>query len=291
MLLFVTSALAAPLLPSWTVGEHRSVKIDLFSYAYGHHPFGADWIPTRLDQWTVVVDCETVAQRVEKCSFLEAPWWSYVPEQSSEMQLHSLPVPPTFEITWTKTGRVGSFDPAVDPGPFGDAIADLQLVASYHRKDVIWKPDAKRKIGYDIWLALVRDLSAALELEGPKTGIDGPFEPMRAPTLTRRYVQGTAKAALVVATEPAIEGVLPLTLSGRVSEAPPDGGAAVETRVQARIGLSETHGRPVVARWDLASSSSSQVLVGHTRRMVLMQPYAFGDDPKPSPMPEPYPFP
>ena len=294
MHLFALAAVAAPLVPTWTVGDHRVVKIDLFSFAYGLHPYGSDWIPTRLDQWTVVVDCETVAQRVERCTFPVKPWWSYVPEASETLTLTELPVPNAFELVWNKAGRLSSFDPDADAGPFADAAADLQLKASFHRKDVVWKPDAKREISSGLWTTLVRDLASALELEVPKVGSEAAWTPPVAPMATRRYVQGVANASLLATPGPPVDGLVPVALAGSVAESPPSTGvglAGVDTRVHAELRVDPATARVRAARWDLTATSTSQQLVGHTRRLILVAPWKPGEDAKPAAMPEPYAFP
>ncbi|MCA9492797.1 MAG: hypothetical protein KC621_22845 [Myxococcales bacterium] len=275
---------------TWTVGEHRSVKIDRFSYGPALHPWGSDWKPTMLEQWTVVVDCQTIAARVEQCSFSENPWWGWVVDESAEISWIQLPRPPSFEVVWTKTGRVQSYDPAVDPGDFGDSAANAMLQATYRRSDVVFKPDGLREIGSNIWTGLVCDLVSAMEVELPKKGQVTGWTWTKPPTVARRYVQGIATGQLEVKAGQPAENGIPLAMAGRITEAPPAGGmgtGAVDTVVKGRAIIEPTTGRPVSVRWDTIATSSSIQLVGHTRQLVLLEPWASGQESGPAAMPQP----
>lgn len=287
---WMSMALGAPLVPAWTVGAHRAVKVDLFGYAPGLHPWGSDWNATRLEQWSVVFDCETTAERVERCTFVEKPWWGWVIEDSDVLHHVSLPAPPSFEVVWTKTGRVQSYDPAVDPGAFGDAAADAMLQALFHRSDVVFKPDGKREIGASIWTGLVRDLVTAMELELSKKGEESTWSWSKPPTVTRRYVQGIATGQVDNALgAPTPEGI-PVTMKGRISETVPSGsvqGGTADTQVVGTALVDPATGRPIRLRWDAVTTSTSMALVDHTRQLVLMEPWSAGQPTDPAPMPQP----
>lgn len=290
MLWMLSAAWAEPLTSVWTVGEHRSMKIDVFSYGPALHPWGSDWKQTMLEQWTVVVDCRTIADRVEECSFPDNPWWGWVLDEGTEISWIQLPRPPSFEVTWTKTGRVQVYDPAVDPQQFGDDAANAMLQATYRRSDVVFKPDALREIGSDIWTTLVRRVVSAMEVELPRKGEPTGWSFTKPPTVTRRYVQGIATGHVEVTAGAPGEGGVSLTMSGRITEAPPAGTAgsgAVDTVVKGHASLDPVTGRPQRVRWDTIASSSSIQLTGHTRQLVVLEPWEKGQESGPAPMPQP----
>ncbi len=286
---WMSIAWGAPLVPTWTVGSHRAVKVDLFGFGPALHPWGSDWKATRLEQWTLVFDCETTADRVERCTFLEKPSWGYVVDETDVISWVSLPAPPSFEIVWTKTGRVQSYDPAVDPGAFGDAAADAQLQALFHRSDVVFKPDGKREIGSSIWTNLVRDAVTAMELELSKKGEDSTWSWTKPPTITRRYVQGIASGKVDNTVGATTADGVAVAMTGRVSETLPSGGASgtVDTQVVGSAVVDPATGRPVRLRWDTVTTSTSVQLTDHTRHLVLLEPWAPGQPTDPAPMPQP----
>lgn len=287
----LTAEAAEPLVPRWDEGSVRTLKIDLFAFAPGVHPWGSDWKVTMLEQWTAIVECRPTGARVEVCTFPHGVWWGYVLEGSTEFAAVNLGAPGAMEITWTPRGRISGWDVQGDRQAFWEITANTFVQTTFHRSDMVFKPDAQREIGAEVERSLVRGLAAALEWEVAKKGDPSPIWKLSGPPWSaRRWIQGTATARdldMHIASEDA-EGVH-LALTGRVVEMlPADSGTSMsaETQVVGNATFDRAKGQ-IVSAFTETLASSTQPLVGHTRSITLVRPWKEGDSASPADLPKP----
>ena len=293
LLLCLTDAFAGePLVPRWDTGTTRTLKIDLFSYAPGIHPWGSDWKVTMLEQWTAVLECRPMAARIEVCTFPQGVWWGFVLEGTTEFKAINLGTPGTIEITWTPRGRIASWDVQGDEREaFWNVVADTMLQHTFHRPDVIYKPDSKRQIGQEVAGDLTRSFAAALEWELPKKGDPNvSWRVSAAPWSMRRWVQGTASEQVTVRIESEDAQGVHLDISGRVNQVLPSDETihtmSVETKIMGKATFDRTKGQ-IVSAWTETIEASTQPLTGHTHHTALVSSWKPGDPVAPADLPTP----
>jgi hypothetical protein len=288
-------ALAGEVGPSATLIPtiaRRQVKVDLFSLAPGRHPWGTDWKMLLMEQWSVVLDCEPVQARVERCEMPHGLWWGSVAQGTNQVVLQKVSAPEAIEIAWTPRGRVGSFDVVGDRSAFWTEISNTVLKLSFHRADMVFKPDAQRRIGQDIELGFARQIASALEWELPKKGdASKPWTPSQTPWAGRRWVQSTSshkvKLSVAETTPDAVELVVEGTVTERVAETSV-ADLAVDTRIVGRATWDPARGTLVRAKTEtLTTATDATPLVGYTRSITVVATWTPEDSTEPLVMPNP----
>lgn len=280
-----------PLVPTFT-GAPRSVKIDLYSFAPALHPWGTDWKVTMMEQWSAVLTCEPVRPRVESCAFAgDTVWWGAVVEGTDQFAAVKLPAPGKIELTWTPRGRLGSWDVVGDRTAFWTQASNTILQMTFHRPDMVFKPDAQRNIGQDLEGTLTRLIAGALEWELPKKGeADGAWSPSQSPWAARRYVQSISSHKVALQVTSQTDEAIEIAASGLVKEQVAEGSMAdfaVETKLEGTATFDRATGRISRSKTETLVQSTMGPLVGHTRTITTVVPWSEGDPTEPADMPEP----
>ncbi|MEQ1507057.1 MAG: hypothetical protein ABMB14_32820, partial [Myxococcota bacterium] len=267
----------------------RVVKIDLYTADPQSHPWGSDWKPTALEQWTAVLSCSR-SGKSERCAFVDGVWWSVVIRGGDARDSVHLPAPGELSFTWTPRGRIQSWDVIGDRSAFWAEASDGMTARVFREPGRGLKPDDQREVGAKIEQGLVRDLAAALEWELPKDGVppEKGWTPTQTPWVARRWLQSTASDDLrFTVTGEGPDGVA-LAVRGTATERAISGSVmdlAVETEV-----LGTATFRPGVgivrAQLETRSASTSQALLaGHVRFAAVVSPWADGDPSTPGDVP------
>jgi hypothetical protein len=289
-LALVTTAMAAP--DEGSVRGPRTVQVDVFLLDPRTHVWGTDWKITLLEQWTAVLACAPATPTVERCRFVDGTRWTViVADQPDKAVTVLLPAPGEIEFSWTPRGRLKTWDVVGDRSDFWTKASNAMLKHTYHRSDVVFRPDAQRQIGQDIEGSLTRQLAAALEWELPKVPpADGlAWEPTQTPWIGRRWTTSTANARLSYKAT-ADQGALAFTMDGIVKEQNAETGsmpAIVTTTVVGAARWDPAVGGVVQARFETkAEPSGAWTLVGHARSVALVQPWTEGSAVAPSGLPD-----
>jgi hypothetical protein len=289
-LALAAAAVAAP--AEGSVRGPRTVQVDLFLFDPRSHVWGTDWKITLLEQWTAVLACAPTTPSVERCRFVDGTRWTViVTDQPDKAVTILLPAPGEIEFSWTPRGRLKAWDVVGDRSEFWTKASNAVLELTYHRSDMVFRPDAQRQIGQDIEGSLTRQLAAALEWELPKVppaaGLE--WEPTQTPWIGRRWATSTANARLTYKAE-ADQGGLAFTMSGIVKEQHAETGAVpaiVTTTVLGAARWDPQIGGVVQARFETkAEASGAWSLVGHARSAALVQPWSEGSAVEPAGLPE-----
>ncbi|MEQ1570488.1 MAG: hypothetical protein ABMA64_32955 [Myxococcota bacterium] len=284
--LYPLAAGAAPTLIPAT--GPRTVKIEATSADPQSHPWGSDWKPTALEQWTAVLACEREG-RVERCRFVDGVWWSVVVAGTSELRSIHLPAPGALELQWSPRGRLATWDVVGDRSAFWTAASNGMLEHVFREPGFVFKPDAQREIGQRIEQGLVRGLTSGLEWELPKAGAtEGGWRPSQTPAVARRWSQSTASDDLRFSVTGEADGQVELSLAGVASERAAEDSLA-DLAVQTTVAGDATFDPQVGivrARIETHTVATDQApLAGHGRSVVVVTRWAEGEPTTPGEIP------
>ncbi len=270
----------------------RTVQVDLFLFDPRSHVWGTDWKITLLEQWTAVLACTPTTPSVERCRFVDGTrWTAIVHDEPDKAVTVLLPAPGEIEWSWTPRGRLKSWDVVGDRSAFWTQASNAILDLTYHRSDMVYRPDGQRQIGQEIEGNLTRMLAGALEWELPKTALTPglEWEPTQTPWIGRRWTTSTAGAKLQY--KAAEDGkTLAFTMAGTVKEQHAESGAVpaiVTTTVLGSARWDPAVGGIVQAQYETkAEASGAWALVGHARSAALVRPWSEGMAVQPAGLPD-----
>lgn len=261
----------------FTPGTKRSYEVEAWSTERSEaHPWGTDWKLEPYEAWGGILDCTMGEKRVESCTWRDETVYFGAGDDPASLKVWKLRLPATMELMWSGTGKLKSWDVRGDRADFWEGAANAMLQASFHRKDVVFRPDAIRRQGQSREESLLKMTVAWLEVQTGKEGAStwAPKTPITGP----RYLKyGVASHKTAYRVMPDGRWVL----EGEISESV-DGGT-VNTAMVAVYAWDQ--GALVGLVGDAIHFSSTVMINGHRRNLVAFTVVNENTDPRPNQLP------